>query len=114
VIPGVPTSRGAEHSSKGKTDQSNKNLPTAKDSDMHPLHAIYSKRCIEPIKKRLEVNDLRMISFHPDVRVRVVSSAEVERFDPDHHSLFNVNSPTDLEAAESLAAKERENINDYS
>jgi molybdenum cofactor guanylyltransferase len=73
---------------------------TAKDAELHPLHAVYSRNCLEPIAARLREGDLRMISFHSDVRVRVVSAAEIERFDPKHISLFNVNSPEQLRLAE--------------
>ena len=79
---------------------------TAKDADLHPLHAAYSKACREPIAARLREGDYRMISFHPDVRVRQVSAAEVERFDPKHLSLFNVNTPEQLALARELLKRE--------
>ena len=44
---------------------------SAKDNDLHPLHAMYGKACLEPISRRIESGDLRAISFYPDVRVRV-------------------------------------------
>ncbi len=72
---------------------------TAKDRELHPLHAIYGKACLEPMAGRLQAGDLRMISFFRDVRVRVVEALEVERFDPKHLSLFNVNTAEDLALA---------------
>lgn len=85
---------------------------TAKDDDLHPLHAVYSNHCVEAIEARLQVDDLRMIGFHPNVRVRIVGETELERFDPDHLSLFNVNTPEDLAIAVKLAAKEHASHND--
>jgi molybdopterin-guanine dinucleotide biosynthesis protein A len=112
VIPSAPMLRKPRGSMREDSGQPNADRPTAKDIDLHPLHAVYSKHCLAPIKARLAADDLRMISFHPDVRVRVVNSAEVERFDPDHLSFFNVNTPEDLVLAESLAAQERPNSYD--
>jgi molybdenum cofactor guanylyltransferase len=85
--------------------------PTAKDSDLHPLHAVYTRRCLAPIETRLRAGDLRMISFYPDVRVRVVGEAELERFDPRRLSLFNVNTPQQLALAQTLAEQEPAMLN---
>jgi molybdopterin-guanine dinucleotide biosynthesis protein A len=38
--------------------------------------------------------------------VRVVSGAELERFDPEHLSLFNVNTPEELAFAESIVVQQ--------
>jgi molybdopterin-guanine dinucleotide biosynthesis protein A len=46
---------------------------------------------------------MRVISFFPEVRVRWVDEAEIERYDPKHLSFFNVNTPADLEQARRLA-----------
>ncbi|RLC70387.1 MAG: molybdopterin-guanine dinucleotide biosynthesis protein MobA, partial [Chloroflexi bacterium] len=40
-------------------------------------------------------------------KVRYIDEAEIERFDPEHLSFFNINSETDLEHARSLLKKER-------
>lgn len=106
VIPSasdVPNRRSAvEAVEKGSSHA----LPTAKAGHLHPLHAIYSKECIKPIEARLEGNDLRMISFHPDVRVKILTVEEIERFDPEHLSLLNVNTPQDLIYAQAVASWE--------
>lgn len=75
---------------------------SAKDRDLHPLHAVYGKGCLGPMAARMHSGDLRAISFYPDVRMRIVNEAEVDRFDPDHLSLFNVNTVDDLGLAERL------------
>ena len=87
-----------------KSPRSNK--PIAKEGDLHPMHAVYSKRCLEPIEERLRVDDLRLIGFHDTVRVRVIETDEVDRFDPEHWSFFNVNTPEDLKTAQDLARKQ--------
>ena len=47
-----------------------------------------------------------MVSFLPDVRVRIVEPDEIRAFDPDFRSFFNVNSPEDWNAAEQMLAGE--------
>jgi molybdenum cofactor guanylyltransferase len=112
VIPSVSSFRQAQDSHSDKARHSSAVLPTARENDLHPLHAVYSKECLGPIHASLLGGDLRMIGFHPDVRVRVVTGGEVERWDPDHLSMFNVNTPEDLALAESLAVMEKTDSHD--
>ena len=70
-----------------------------------PLHAIYSKRCLQPIERVLAAGSLKIIDFFPEVRVRYVEKQEIELFDPKHLSFFNINTPADLEKARSLARR---------
>lgn len=75
---------------------------TAKARDLHPLHAIYNKRCLEPIRRALDRGDLRMIAFLPEVDVRFVGRREIDQFDPQHRSFFNANTPAELRYAREL------------
>jgi molybdopterin-guanine dinucleotide biosynthesis protein A len=77
--------------------------PTAKERDLHPLHAVYAKSCLEPMHARLQKDDLRTIGFFETVKVRIVEAQEIDRFDPLHLSFFNVNTPEDLAYALDLA-----------
>ena len=70
-----------------------------------PLHAIYSKRCLQPIERVLAAGSLKIIDFFPEVRVRYVEKQEIELLDPKHLSFFNINTPADLEKARSLARR---------
>ncbi len=79
---------------------------TAKEHLLHPLHAVYAKSCLEPMRDLLEKGDLRIISFYPRVRVRYVEEGEIDVFDPEHLSFFNINTPADLRRAEGLLQKE--------
>jgi molybdopterin-guanine dinucleotide biosynthesis protein A len=45
---------------------------------------------------QLQADDLRLISLLDAVRARLVEPAELDRFDPEHWSFFNVNTPADL------------------
>ena len=73
------------------------------DGEAEPFRAIYSRACLAPIRAALDAGRMRMISFFPDVSVRFVDEAEIDRFDPQHLSFFNVNTPEDLEQARRLA-----------
>lgn len=64
-----------------------------------PLHAIYSKICLDPIEAKLKEKRLKITGFFGQVAVRFVERAEIERFDENGRSFANINSPQDLEEA---------------
>lgn len=68
-----------------------------------PLHTLYSKDCLTPIRRRLEAGDLKAASLFETVRVRYVDEGTIDRIDPRHLSFFNVNTRADLEEAQRLA-----------
>ncbi len=73
--------------------------------DMQPLHAIYSKACLMPIQRRLEINRLKVIGFLPDVRVRTVTMADIQPLDPEFLAFQNLNTPEEFQiATQRLAA----------
>lgn len=98
--PSSKTPRGALADSQPEKTAPHPNQPLAKENDLHPMHAIYSKQCLAPMREKLRADDLRLIGFFDRVRVRMIESAEVDRFDPLHWSFFNVNTPEDLEMAQ--------------
>ena len=70
-----------------------------------PLHAIYSKRCLQPIERVLAGDGRRIIGFFSEVRVRYIEEQEVKLFDPQYLSFLNINTPADLEKARSLVRR---------
>jgi molybdopterin-guanine dinucleotide biosynthesis protein A len=74
-----------------------------------PLHAIYSKSCLEPIDRLLARGGLKIIDFFSEVRVRYVEKDEIDIFDPRHLSFFNINTPNDLEKMKKLAGRGKGN-----
>jgi molybdopterin-guanine dinucleotide biosynthesis protein A len=76
---------------------------TRVDGLVEPLHAVYAKSCIEPIEHMLENNELPVRRLFSAVRTRYVETDEVDRFDPDHLSSFNINTQGDLQKAEEIA-----------
>lgn len=66
---------------------------------VEPLHAVYSKHCLIPIRRQLDRNELRIQSFFGEVKVRYVGKSEIEGYDPDHIAFFNINTEDDLKKA---------------
>jgi molybdopterin-guanine dinucleotide biosynthesis protein A len=58
-----------------------------------------------PIEDLLEKDSLSVRRLFPMVRVRYVEAEEIERFDPEHLSFFNVNTGADLERARGLIGR---------
>src|SRR6266508_101145 len=69
---------------------------------LEPLCAVYGSACGPAIERQLDSGDLKAISFHADVRVGILSLAEVRAFGDPDELFFNVNTPDDLERAEAL------------
>lgn len=69
------------------------------------LHAIYSKRCLPAIERRLSADQLKVVGFFDEVDVRAVEQTWLEQFDPELSSFLNTNSPSDLNEARSQAAE---------
>lgn len=72
-------------------------------SYLEPIHAVYSKNCLEAMARLLQQDNLRIIDFFSEAKVRYVDESEIDRFDPDRLSIFNINTPEDLEIARKLA-----------
>lgn len=73
--------------------------------NIEPLHAIYSKRCIGPIEHLFRQDELQIIQFYNAVKLRYVEMDEIDRFDPEHLSFFNINTEADLKKAEELVER---------
>ena len=61
------------------------------------MHSVYGKGCLDPIRRRLLADELKIIGFFDDVRVRYVDRNDVARFDSNFRSFLNVNTPEDWE-----------------
>ena len=70
-------------------------VPKTKDG-LHPLHAIYSKNCLEPIKKIIDLKKYRIVDFYPMVKVKIIDEHEFFSLDPMRESFINVNTPEEL------------------
>jgi len=69
---------------------------------VEPLHAVYSKGCLAPIEDLLKQGNLSLRQLFTLVKLRYVEAEEINRFDPEHLSLFNINCQADLEKAREI------------
>lgn len=83
----------------GKIENYEVVVPKTRDG-LQPLHAIYSKNCLGPIKKIMEQGKLKVIDVYPMVRVNVVREDEFLSLDPTRESFLNVNTPEELRLIE--------------
>jgi molybdenum cofactor guanylyltransferase len=74
---------------------------------MQPLCAVYSKNCLAAIQSLLERNELKIDELFDLAEVRYVEEDEIDRFDPEHLSFFNINTQADLLEARRLAMGKR-------
>ncbi|NQT05748.1 MAG: molybdenum cofactor guanylyltransferase [Dehalococcoidia bacterium] len=70
---------------------------------VEPLHAIYTKNCLEPMEHLLKQDKLPIHRLFPMARTRYLEADEIEPFDPEHLSFFNINTRADLLKAEEIA-----------
>jgi molybdopterin-guanine dinucleotide biosynthesis protein A len=73
---------------------------------VEPLHAVYSKSCLPAIKSMLDGGRFNVGGLLARVGVRYVEADEIDRFDPEHLSFFNINTGADLKKASQLIAGE--------
>jgi molybdopterin-guanine dinucleotide biosynthesis protein A len=77
------------------------------DDRLHPMHALYSKRCLPALEQMIRGRQLKIqeIVSQSSLRVRYVTEADLLTIDPSGRSFYNVNTMADLEAARSLLAR---------
>jgi molybdopterin-guanine dinucleotide biosynthesis protein A len=75
------------------------------EGKVEPLCAVYSKDCVAPIGQLLKQNELKIIELFRMVTVRYIEEDEIDSFDPEHLSFFNINSQADLDRATELATQ---------
>jgi len=71
---------------------------------LQPTHAVYSRDCLPVIEEMMKVHNRKIQSMidHPVLRVRVIDETEIRHIDHDGRSMFNINTPSDLEHARSV------------
>lgn len=64
---------------------------------LHPLHAIYSRRCARIIEELLQKNRFKISCLFPLVRTKFLTEQHIRQFDPTLESFLNVNTFEDLQ-----------------
>jgi molybdenum cofactor guanylyltransferase len=63
---------------------------------IEPLHALYTKNCLQVIKASIEAHEYQIVKCLQRLRVRYLEREELLAFDPKLLSFFNINEPKDL------------------
>lgn len=69
------------------------------DGKPQPLHAIYSKNCLKAMRELLEADRLSIMNLYPKVNTKYLPQEIIDRYDAEHRSFLDVNSPEKLEKA---------------
>ncbi|MDD5169601.1 MAG: molybdenum cofactor guanylyltransferase [Syntrophales bacterium] len=62
-----------------------------------PLHAIYSKRCLGPIRRLLDTGNLKVTGFYRGLRKKMIEGEILQSFDPQGRMFANVNTPQEYD-----------------
>ncbi|HET9910347.1 MAG TPA: molybdenum cofactor guanylyltransferase [Anaerolineales bacterium] len=74
------------------------------DEGYEPLHAIYRREtCLPAIESAIDTDQWKVISWFPQVNVRVLTSEEIKKYDPSGLAFWNVNTPEEFAKAEEIA-----------
>lgn len=73
------------------------------DGRPEPIHAAYSRACLEPIQEKITADRLKISGFFEDVAVHYFTEDRVRDIDPHLLSFFNINTQQDLEKANQIA-----------
>ncbi|MDF0652991.1 MAG: molybdenum cofactor guanylyltransferase [Nitrospira sp.] len=73
-------------------------------SRLHPTHAVYGRNCLPVLEEMMSLHDRKIQNMidHPALRVRVIAEMEIRQIDHDGCSMFNINTPADLDRARSV------------
>ena len=78
-----------------KIDDSDVIVPRTQDG-LQPLHAIYSKNCLGPIRTTIDKGSYRIIDFYSMVKIKTIEEHEFRSLDPRMESFVNLNTPEEL------------------
>lgn len=78
-------------------------VPQLSPFKIEPLHAVYSRSCLDRMKTQLEKGYLQMRALFAQIKVKYISMRECRKFDPELNSFININNQADLDKAIALA-----------
>ncbi len=74
-------------------------VPRTEDG-LQPLHAVYSKNCLESIKNIIGMGKYKIIDFYPLVKTKIIEESEFISLDINRNlmreSFVNINTPVEL------------------
>ena len=71
---------------------------------LQPTHAVYGRNCLPVIEEMMKFHNRKIHGMigHPALRVSFITEREIQQIDHDGRSMFNINTPSDLEHARSV------------
>lgn len=81
-------------------------IPVESETKNHPLHSIYSVKCLPFIEKCLNEKRRRIIAFFPYVKVKEVQMSKFADLCADK-SCININTPEELKESLDMFRKDR-------
>lgn len=77
------------------------------DHGYEPIHAVYRRAtCLPAIETAIDADQWKVIAWFPQVKVRVLTSEEIQRYDPAGLAFWNVNTPEEFAQAEKLVSEQ--------
>jgi molybdopterin-guanine dinucleotide biosynthesis protein A len=71
---------------------------------LEPMHALYRREtCIPAIEAAIQADQWKLVSWFPQVKVRILQPDEIELYDPEGLSFWNLNTPEEFAEAERRA-----------
>jgi molybdopterin-guanine dinucleotide biosynthesis protein A len=77
-------------------------VPKTSAGFYEPLCAVYAKTCVGPIEAQLTQKEFKISNLFNYVRTKTIAPEILKSSDPELISFFNVNTPEDLNIAESI------------
>ncbi len=75
------------------------------EDGLEPLHAVYRRStCLPAIQAAIGMEQWKAVAWLPQVKVRQLTEAELQRWDPSGRAFWNVNTPDEFTRAEGLAS----------
>ena len=69
-----------------------------------PFHALYHREtCLPAIEAAIEADQWKVIAWFPQVKVRILTTDEIQQYDPAGLAFWNVNTPEEFIQAETIA-----------
>ena len=72
---------------------------------LETMHAVYGKRCLPAMERRLRAGQLKIVGFFADVRVVEIDAARLASHRTPDVVFMNVNTPDELARARALVAE---------
>ncbi|GAB4505186.1 MAG: hypothetical protein Fur0043_21810 [Anaerolineales bacterium] len=76
------------------------------EGGLEPLHAVYRRSvCLPHVAAALAAERWKVVAWFPQVKVRVLTDAEVQQLDPSGLAFWNLNTPEEFQRAEAFAKR---------